>query len=74
VIKDVALTGTGLALIVVQEFSSRPSTPLLAAGLALTGIGASFHIGKLVSGHIGGPSSGSPPGPGSSPPPEVTGE
>jgi hypothetical protein len=62
-IKDVALTGTGLVLIVVQSLSSSPNTRVLVAGLALTGVGASFHIGRLVSGRIDGRQSSSPPPP-----------
>jgi hypothetical protein len=78
IVKDVALTGTGLALIVTQAFAGQPQDQLLVAGLALTGVGASFHIGKLVSGRIDGRGSSSPSqpepartGPPSSPP-EVT--
>jgi hypothetical protein len=68
ILRDVLLTGTGLAIIIKQALlTAHPSTEGLIAGLALTGIGASFHIGALLSGHIGGPSSASPPPPGSLP-------
>jgi len=66
--KDAAMTGTGLALIVSQAVSARPSDALLIAGLALTGLGASFHVTSLVSGYFGSPPSPSPALESSSPP------
>ncbi len=52
-IKDVVLTGTGLTLILLQTFSAHPSTEQLVTGLALTGLGASFHVGSLMGGQFG---------------------
>jgi hypothetical protein len=62
ILRDVLLTGAGLVIIIKQALlTAHPSTEALIAGLALTGIGASFHVGALLSGHIGGPSSESQP-------------
>lgn len=84
-IKDIALTGTGLLLIVLQVFAKHPSDTLLVVGLALTVPSAASHAGALLSGpsytagHGGPPSSGSSsphgPPPASSPSsPELTDE
>ena len=60
ILRDVLLTGAGLVIIIKQALlTAHPNTEVLIAGLALTGIGASFHIGALASGHFGGPSSSS---------------
>ena len=68
IVRDVILTGTGLLIILKQALlSPQPNAELLITGLALTGIGASFHIGALISGHIGGPGSESQSPPGSLP-------
>lgn len=69
VIKDVALTGTGVAVIVSQVFSPRPSDVLLVTGLALTVPSVAGHATALMSGHTGGHSSSPspPPTPGQSP-------
>lgn len=67
--KDIALTGTGLAVIILQIFARTPSDVLLVVGLALTVPSAASHAASLLSGpqytagH--GPGSSSP----SSPPP-----
>jgi hypothetical protein len=58
--KDIALTVAGLVLIITQVTSDHPKDALLVAGLALTGIGASFHVGELVSGYFGSPRSEPP--------------
>lgn len=59
IIKDVLLTLGGLALIGQQALAIKPNNLLLVAGLALTGIGASFHVSQLVGGFIGSSSSAS---------------
>ena len=79
-IKDIALTGTGLVMIISQIFARQPSDVLLMAGLALTIPSVASHAGTLLSlpsaGEHGPPESspsspphGSPP-PSSSSPPE----
>lgn len=76
-IKDVLLTGTGIAVIFSQVLSQHPSDVLLVTGLALTVPSVAGHAGALLSGH---PPSSSPPSqppgpPPSSPsPPVATGE
>lgn len=61
IIKDIILTAGGLTLIMVEVFAVQsPSDAVIVTGLAMTGIGASFHVGALVGGFIG-KSSGSPP-------------
>lgn len=88
-LKDIALTGTGLTLIILQVFTRQPSDVLLVTGLALTIPSVASHAGTLLSppsmpAH-GPPSTvahGPPPSlPSSSPdgqlpssPPEVTGD
>jgi hypothetical protein len=67
VLKDVLLTGTGLAVIVSQIFSGHPSDVLLVAGLALTVPSAATHAKEVLTGPTGGPSSSSSPPPGDSP-------
>ena len=72
-LKDVALTGTGLVIIIVQIWSPKPSELLLVVGLALTVPSATSHAVSLISGP-GVPSSsessashGEPPSRSSSP-------
>ena len=81
-IKDIALTGVGLALIISQIFTRQPSDVLLVTGLALTIPSVASHAATLLSppstGGHGPPSSSSPSSPHgqppSSPPREVTGD
>lgn len=68
-LKDILLTGTGMAVILSQVFSARPSDVLLAAGLALTVPSVAGHAGALLAssgrhGHTGGESSPVQPAPG----------
>jgi hypothetical protein len=49
-LKDILLTGTGLALIVSQILAKQPSDVLLVTGLALTVPSAASHAGALLSG------------------------
>ncbi len=67
--KDLALTGTGVVLILSQVFASSPSDILLATGLALTVPSVASHARVLLSGSSGQGSRSSPPSPpsGSSP-------
>jgi hypothetical protein len=69
IIKDVILTAGGLTLIMVEVFAVRePNEVILITGLAMSGIGASFHVGAILGGFIGRSSgSPSPPPSGSSP-------
>ncbi len=61
--KDVFLTFGGLAIILAEVFAAAsPDDAVIAAGLAMTGIGAGFHAGKILSG-FGVKSSSSPPTP-----------
>jgi len=54
IIKDVILTLGGLTLIMVEVFAVRePSDSVIITGLAMSGIGASFHVGALLGGFIG---------------------
>jgi hypothetical protein len=48
--KDVLLTGTGLAVIILQIFAKQPSDVLLVAGLALTVPSAASHAASILSG------------------------
>jgi hypothetical protein len=78
-VKDVALTGTGMVLILSQVFSAAPSDVLLVTGLALTVPSVAGHAGALIGsrpGHTGGSSSppSPPPGPPASGPLPGTGE
>lgn len=69
-IKDIALTGTGLVIIVLQIWSPHPSDVLLVVGLALTVPSAAGHAASILSGP-GVPSaseSSPPPGEQASPP------
>jgi hypothetical protein len=56
-LKDILLTGTGMALVLSQVFSPSPSDTLLVTGLALTVPSVAAHAGSLLSGRTGGPSS-----------------
>lgn len=63
IIKDIVLTAGGLTLIMVEVFAvPSPSDAVIITGLAMSGIGASFHVGAILGGFIG-KSSGSPPSP-----------
>ncbi|HET9975281.1 MAG TPA: hypothetical protein VFQ68_44110, partial [Streptosporangiaceae bacterium] len=66
-LKDILLTGTGMALVLSQVLSAAPSDVLLATGLALTVPSIAAHAGSLLAGRTGGPSSESTP-PSPSPP------
>jgi hypothetical protein len=66
--KDILLTFGGLTLIMVEVFAvPEPSTDVIVTGLALTGIGASFHLGAIAGGFIGKSSSSPPTPPGGLP-------
>jgi len=75
-LKDIFLTGTGIALILSQVFSPHPSDVLLVTGLALTVPSVAAHAGSLLGGHTGGHSSppSLPPGPPASGPSGGAGE
>lgn len=60
-IKDVALTGTGLWLIYRQAVSAVPSDVLLTVGLALIVPSVYDHARAVLSGRTGGESSSPPP-------------
>lgn len=64
-VKDILLTGTGMAMMLSQVFSPRPSDLLLGAGLALTVPSVAGHAGALLSGTRHAPTGGqsSPPSP-----------
>lgn len=68
IIKDVILTAGGLTLIMVEVFAvTEPSDAIIITGLAMSGIGASFHVGAILGGFIGKSSGSQPPSsPGSS--------
>ena len=58
VAKDVLLTFGGLALIMYEVFAASPvNDGAIVAGLTLTGFGASFHVGEIISGFVGRSSS-----------------
>ena len=63
-VKDIALTGTGLVIIILQIWSKAPSDVLLVVGLALTVPSAASHAASILSGPGVPPSSESsdPPG------------
>jgi hypothetical protein len=69
ILKDVILTGTGVALILSQVFSHTPSDILLVTGLALTVPSVAGHAGALLSGSPGPGGSSSPSSPPSGPSP-----
>ena len=66
-LKDAALTGTGLVLILSQIFSGHPSDVLLVTGLALTVPSAAGHVKEVLTGPIAGRSSPSSRSPGAPP-------
>lgn len=66
-LKDVLLTGTGIAVILSQVPSAHPSDVLIAAGLALTAPTIGTHVRELLRGPTDGQSSESAESPGSSP-------
>ena len=70
VLKDILLTGTGLALVLTQLFTARPSDVLIVAGLALTTPSVYGHAKAILSGHTG--SSSSPPSPPDGPSPSTS--
>jgi hypothetical protein len=49
-IKDIALTGTGLVIIITQIWAQKPSDVLLVVGLALTVPSATSHAVSLLAG------------------------
>jgi hypothetical protein len=58
VVKDIVLTFGGLVMIMSEVFFLRPvNDTIIIAGLAMTGLGASFHLGALMEGFIGRSSS-----------------
>jgi hypothetical protein len=63
-IKDIALTGTGLVVIILQVWSPHPSDVLLVVGLALTVPSAASHAASILSGPGVPESSGSSDAPG----------
>ena len=72
-VRDIMLTGTGLALIIAQGFAQHPSEVLIVAGLALITPAGVSHAATVVmssGSHIqpGGPPSSSPSSPGGPPP------
>ena len=66
-VKDIALTGTGLVLILSQAFSASPKDIILVAGLALTTPSVASHARAILGAHTGSHSSGSSPPDGPSP-------
>ena len=76
-LRDIALTGTGMGIIIVQVFSKHPDGLLLGTALALTVPSVAEHVKALLPGS-GMPDTSPPslpPGvPPSSPPQEVPGE
>lgn len=74
VVKDIVLTFGGLVMIMAEVFFIRPvNDTVIIAGLAMTGLGASFHLGAIMEGFIGRSSSHPPSPPGSSPPSSLPG-
>jgi hypothetical protein len=74
-LRDIALTGTGMAVIVVQVFSKHPDGLLLGTALALTVPSVAEHVKALLP-SSGGPDSSPPSLPPGSPPssPQQEGE
>lgn len=77
-VRDILLTGTGLALIISQIGAHDPSSVLVVAGLALTVPAAATHAASVLSGpspprHGEPPSSPPLPSPASSPSPNSGG-
>jgi hypothetical protein len=67
ILKDILLTGTGIAVILSQVLSPHPSDVLLATGLALTVPSVGAHVKALLTARGGGASSPPAPAPGSPP-------
>jgi hypothetical protein len=62
IVKDILLTAGGLVLIMVEVFAvQEPNDAIIITGLAMSGIGASFHVGAILGGFIGKSSGSSPP-------------
>lgn len=78
VIKDIALTGTGIFVILSQVYAGHPSDVLLAVGATLCAPAIADHARALLSAPTAAPHSPSPGSHAASPPPsaqpEVTGE
>ena len=72
-VRDVALTGVGVFLILKQGTSAHPSGLALGAGLALTVPSVAVHLKALLPEYGGGSSSESSEPPGSPPPPSPRG-
>lgn len=51
-LKDILLTGTGVAVIVSQVLSAHPSDVLLVTGLALTVPSLATHATAVLGGHV----------------------
>lgn len=68
-VKDIALTGTGLVIIILQIFARTPSDVLLVVGLALTVPSAASHAASILSGPGVPESSRSSDAPGEQPSP-----
>lgn len=64
IVKDILLTGTGVAVIILQMFSPHPSDALLAVALALTIPSIADHAKNILAPSAPG---GSPSSPSSSP-------
>jgi hypothetical protein len=76
-VRDIALTITGLLLIISQIAAKDPSSTLIVAGLALTVPAAQHHAGAVLGGPSApepGPSESSPPAPPPSSSPSAPGE
>lgn len=66
-VRDVAVTGTGLAVIWSQVWSAHPSGLVLGTGLALTVPSVAAHVRALLPGGESGEGSSSSPPPGEPP-------
>lgn len=67
-IRDIALTGAGLWLIISQDGAREPSGTIIVAGLALLAPAAATHAVSIISGPSA-PSHGPPPSSPPAPPP-----
>jgi len=68
-LRDIVVTGTGLAVIWSQVLSAHPDGILLGTGLALTVPSIADHVRALLPSSGGGSSSASSPSPGPRPGP-----